>query len=208
MTTKMIFEATPEQIDATRKNLLDAIDERTRFEQSLVTDAFDNASILRFLDRYRKHASKLDAFSLGWAASHNFDFISHLNSTRYEGARFNVYAMPKLHDLMRVLNGGSWQNLEDSDAATLAGTVIALKNGVTAGKQIANALDDFMNTTAQRTGYKSGSTQSGSSLRALEAIGAVKKTGARTWEIADQKMIGVLMRAIRKVLPRKEGETE
>jgi hypothetical protein len=198
MTVKMKHDATPDMIEGARANLILAIETREAFERSLITEANDNASMMKFLSRYKREASKLDAFSLAYAAATNFDFVAHFNSTRYEGARFNIYAAPKLHFLMRVLNGANWQSLTDSDSATLAGTLAALESGHTEGKRIANALDDFMNSIAGRRDYKSGGTQSGSSLRALEALGIVRKASARAWEIADKTAFKTLARAASK----------
>lgn len=179
--TQMRFSASPAAIEAMRSDMIEGTEARKTREAGFE----NNASIMSFLSREAKAWEHCDAFTLAYAAANGINPASLYLHERHGGECFNIYAMPKLRVAMRVLNGARFPDLADSDSATLAGTVLALAAGITGGKAIANALNDFMNTSAGRKGYGSGATQSGSSLRALEALHVVSKDGARAWKVGD-----------------------
>lgn len=180
-TNHMRFSASPDAIETTRNNFITGCDARRNRERHFP----DNASIMSFLSREVKAWEKCDAFTLAYAAAHGINPASLYLHERHGGEMFNIYAMPKVRFLMRVLNGARITSLSDSDAATSCGTIAALAAGITGGKALANDVNDYMNGSAGRKGYASGATQSGSTLRALEALGIVAKDGARAWQIVD-----------------------
>jgi hypothetical protein len=184
-----------ESCEAMRAMFINACDARLARERTFP----EHSSIEKFLLRERKEWQTCDALTLAYAVATGVDPLAWYMHERHAGEMTNVYSIPKQRVFARVLSGGSFRDLLDSDEATCAGTVLSLQRGSRIGKQIAADLNDFMNSAAGRRGYASGATQSGSSLRALECLGIVKKASPREWEvIASKEDFDLLVKAARK----------
>lgn len=194
LTSSVFASVSPDMIEASRRDLLASLSARAIYE----IDVNGGDKTVKQIERLHDRASKLDALTLAFAPATGLDWNEHINSHRRAGDRFNVYAISKLWEAMRVLNGSAF-DLSGNDGATISGTIKALARGVTNEKLIANALNDFMNVLRGRDSgnpYTSGGTQASSSLRALEALGIVKRAGrdgnCQVWNVADRERFNVL----------------
>jgi hypothetical protein len=188
-----------------RSEFLGALDARMEWERSHAADTEqaqnDLASILEYLAGARvrgrdRSGSNADAFTLAFAIAQGIDFRNVLLSTRVDGACFNVYGIPKMLGIMRVLNGSAFRS--DSDDNTTAATVIALSEGHSGGKSMWNRINDLCSTWGMAGGrYGSGATQGGSTLRALAALGIVEKQGAGHF-ISNKEYFKLLVTAAKK----------
>jgi hypothetical protein len=189
----MRFSANLDGISSSRADLLSAISERALYEHDINSGEKTAVQLSRYYDR----ATKLDAFTLAYASATALDWHAHINSHRRTGDRFNIYAISKLWEVSRVLNGGSFDT-SGNDGMTCAGVVAALSRGITNQKRIEIALNDYATSVRGKT-YTAGNTQASSSLRAMEALGIVKRVGrdgtCNVWGIRDARLFAMLVNA-------------
>lgn len=202
---EMRFPCDADAVVAKRDNYVSGINARVQWERDNAPQteqgARELASIVDYLTGARclgtgRDGSNADAFTLGYAVARGIDFPSLFLSQRRDGARCNVYAIPKMLAVMRVLNGGAFR--DDSDDNTLCATVLALAAKLTGGKK----MWEHINATCSAFGmgggnYGSGATQGGSSLRALAGMGIVAKEGTGH-VVIDADMFKILVTAARK----------
>jgi hypothetical protein len=207
LATSIFANVSPDMIEASRRDLLASLASRATYE----LDSNGGEKTVRQIERLHDRATKLDSLTLAFAPATGLDWDQHVNSHRRAGDRFNVYAIPKLWETMRVLNGSAFDQ-SGNDGATLSGTIAALARGIVNEKLIANALNDYMNVLRGRDSgnpYTSGGTQASSSLRALEALGIVKRTGrdgnCQTWGIANVERFNVLAGIAPEEAPAEEA---
>lgn len=197
-----VFSVTPAQVSEARDSIMYGIRERMNWEREHNPVLSDLTSITAFLHRFAKTVSRVDAFTLGFFATHAADFGNVFLSHRRSNACFNVYAMPKALCVGRALNGSALSG-DDANDETLAGVVLAMGRGISNGKMIANAVNDYMNRDGKRGTYSSGGTQASSALRALEALGVVREAGrdgsCKLWGIANQERFERLLSAARGI---------
>lgn len=181
----MIKTADSDALSAMRDNINVGVRERITFEVAANAGKTDSKSLAN-IERCLDNAARYNAFTLHYLASVAFDFSAYVNSTKHDGKRANVYSISKLEIIANVLNGGSF--VPDSDSRTTAATLLALKAGHLTGAAINKFVDAKMTewNCGGSAGYTSGATQSGSSLRALEALGVVKRDGARAWQDSEE----------------------
>jgi len=173
------FEATDEEVNEKRENLLCGIAMRADWERAHVPLKGKKAEghILETLLKHAKKARDLDAFTLSFAVRNGICFVEQYNHQRVDGALMNEKAIPKTWECMRVLNGSAFAF--SSEGNTTAATCLALEAQARGGNPMF-AVDVFVNDVMQRwghTNYHNGSTQSCSSLRAMVALGVVRKEG-------------------------------
>jgi hypothetical protein len=190
------FTATPDEIAATRDNLMSGIATRADWERAHMPQDGRKAegNILEALARHARAASKLDGMTLAFAARHGIDFVKEYNHQRVDGALMNEKAIPKTWEVMRVLNGASFAF--DNEGHTTAATCLALEaQGKAKGAfSVAQHVNDTMRRWGHAATYNSGSTQSGSSLRAMAALGVVVKSG-KDHAIAHDENFALMLKA-------------
>ncbi len=170
-----IYDAPAEEIAASKAALLSALDARRAWEREHATDPKHLESICSTLSSYSKRASKLDPFTLAYASVNGIAWGERFLDSRAAGSAHNVYAMPKCWGIMRVCNGGSFDNCSDDKTTAAAVLAIAAK---AYGKQGTNHIND----TCTRWGmgrdgsYGAGGTQGGSSRRAMHTLGIINDT--------------------------------
>jgi len=201
-TTEMRFPATIEEVIAKRDNYLAGLDSRINWERENAGADDDAqrelASIVEYLSGARvrgtrRDGSNADAFTLGYAVGRGINFPDLFLDKRVDGARCNVYAIPKMLAFMRVLNGAKFR--DDSDDNTNCATVLALASKLTGGKRMWDHINETCSAFGMSGGrYGSGATQGGSSLRALAALGIVRKEG-NAHVICDDDMFAILVKA-------------
>jgi hypothetical protein len=182
----MLYNITLDQVSVVRSSMIDAVNARIAMEKNNPAQR-SLESKLDFLVSYRKRIDRVDAFTLGYVQHNPVAFESVFLSRLRSNEAFNIYAMTKVLEIMRCLNGGALAASMGGDNMTLAGVLLAIHDGKTLESHIAFELNKFANTTCNRPNYSSGATQTSSSLRALEAFGIVKKTG----KMSNSQMWGV-----------------
>lgn len=182
----MLFQITADDVAKIRAAAIAAVDARKSWETTVPQR--NVASKIDYLNTFRKRVERCDAFALGYLGTHPLAFDSVFLSHKRSNQAFNIYAMPKVLESARCLNGGALNPAMGGDHMTLAGTVLAIASGISLESQIAHYINTFAHSMG-RTGYSSGGTQSSSSLRALEALGVVKQVGKLgncvQWGVAD-----------------------
>lgn len=170
----MLFQINANDVANTRKLVCDAVDARKAWEQTVPQRNVN--SKIDYLNTFRKRVERADAFALGYLHTHPVAFDAVFMSHKRSNQAFNIYAMPKVLEVARCLNGGALNPAMGGDHMTIAGTILAIASGITLESQIAHYINTFAHEMG-RAGYSSGGTQSSSSLRALEALGVVKQVG-------------------------------
>jgi hypothetical protein len=193
----LIFsDVTPEQLSAKRDNLFQGFDARIAYERDVLQDDVTAATVAK----HKRNAEKtLDNATLAYAVANGIDFPSVFLDKRVEGAVVNEKALPKILVCLRVLNGGEFrvfQKGEESDNRTTAATILALdyarKNPNDTKFSYANFVNDTMGRW-KRASYGAGGTQSGSSARALHALGIVNR-----YSVVNNDAFEVMLKAARK----------
>ena len=186
------FNVSLDAIASTRSDLLSAIASRTVYE--IEQNSGERTAIQ--LEKYYNRAVKLDAASLSFAASIDLDWEGNINSHRRSKDRFNIYAITKVWEVSRILNGSAWGH--GNDGMTCESVTASLAKGQFNQKQIACDMNEF--AIARGCGkdgkYTSGATQASSSLRAMEALGIVKRVRkeglSQIWGIADASLLALM----------------
>lgn len=201
-----IYKTSPQQADATRKAMLQAIDTRCQFEEKT-----SNAQkTIKQLERIAKRIERLDYRAISYIAAKELDFDAYVNSSKQNGTRANIYSIPKYLELCSVLNAGSFLHMNGGEHATIAATLVALHNDCNVQKTLAFEVNSIMSgirrfqamrgDSSQDSilagimlgkiySYANGMTQGGSSLRALEALGIVREVmrdgSCKVWTFAE-----------------------
>ena len=190
-------EINAETIELVRNDLLSGIAKRADFERAL--DA-GNESIQNTLQTFRRNVERADAFTMGGAQALGMggDFLM---SQIVRDACRNVYSLSKCLVLCRVWQGSAFGTRGD-DATTFA-TIIAIAEG-REGKALSNRVDQICSALGmgKMPGvYTSGSTQSGSSVAALQALNVLEtKHGGRN--VKNPDAWGILLKAAKATLKR------
>ena len=208
-----LFATSPQNVAEARDSMTYAIGERMNWEVQHNPVPSDLASITQYLSAFKKRIAKCDAYTLGFFAENARDFGTVFLSHRRVNAMMNVYAFPKCLSTGRALNGSALSG-SDANDETIAGIVLAMARGEQNGKQLAFALNDYMNREgAGRGNYSSGATQCSSALRALEALEVVECLGqdgaSKMWGIRNVSRFNRLVDAARgnmqNVIPAEEA---
>lgn len=187
----LVSEVTDEQRETFKARLNEGLDTRVAFERA--KSSF-NENIQRTIKNARNQLTTPGIVAALLSCSVSPDFM---NRELRAGDRFNVYAMPKMHDLAMVLrHGGAFTNKINN--AVVTSFVRCWKAGVTFTNDTARwaASDKYRDVKPEVLPYlvrhtvstSTAPTQVSSTFNALETMGLVKNTGTAKnpiWALAD-----------------------
>lgn len=192
---QIIAALDPTTVDETVVMLAEEIDDRVEFEERV---APDNDSIQKTLKKVRAQftASK-DAARVLLATQTSTDFI---NRSISDGARYNVYALGKLADIVRGLSEGTIGNainnacMRSLFACRAAGVPFTSLAAKAAASDKIRDIDPAVKKHLVRhtVSASTAPTQASSTMQALETLGLVTRTGSRrdsVWTLTDHPAV-------------------
>jgi hypothetical protein len=196
--TKLLAELDPAAVDEMVVDLAEAIDDRAAYEERVGPD---NLSIHKTLKKVRAEftASK-NAARVLLATSTTTSFI---NRSISEGARYNVYALGKLADLVRGLTDGQLSNainvacMKSLFSFRQAGVPFTSAMAKAAASDKIRDIDPSVRKHLIRhtVSASTAPTQASSTMQALETLGIVSRAGSRkdsVYTLTDHPAVALL----------------
>jgi hypothetical protein len=179
---KTLTELDPMKVDEMVVELSSALDDRVEFEERVGPD---NLSIHKTLKKVRAaFTANKNAARVLLAVNTDSAFI---NRSISEGARYNVYALGKLADIVKGLTDGQISNainlacMKSLFAFRTAGVPFTSQLARAAASDKIRDIDPSVRKHLVRhtVSASTAPTQASSTMQALETLGIVKRTGTR-----------------------------